>query len=80
MGDLGLEVGRQVDDVDRPEWTFFRTDTTPNTEAFRDKRNLRFRGDFDAEFASADHWAGLLTFLATFLGWTYQQTKLDYLV
>lgn len=30
MGDLGLEVGWQIDDVDRSKGTFLRTDTTTN--------------------------------------------------
>lgn len=27
---LGLEVRREVDDIDGVEWTFLWTDTTPN--------------------------------------------------
>lgn len=30
MGDLGFEVGRQVDNVNRAEWAFLGTNTTTN--------------------------------------------------
>jgi hypothetical protein len=40
VGDLALQVGRQVDDMDRAERTFLRTDTTTDTEALRDESNL----------------------------------------
>jgi hypothetical protein len=40
MGDLGLKVGGQVDDVDGAKGAFFRANTTPNTKALRDKRNF----------------------------------------
>lgn len=53
MGDLGLEVGGQVDDVDSTKGAFFRTDTASYTQTFRNESNLRFRGNFDAKFAGA---------------------------
>lgn len=67
MGDLALKIGGQVDDVDGAERTLFGTDTTSNTETLGDKRDLRLGSDFDAEFASANHRARLLTLLTTFL-------------
>lgn len=78
--DLGLEVGRQIDDMDRAERTFFRTDTTSNTETLGDKRNLRFGSDLDAELASADNWTGLLTLLTTFLSGVISKRSMVYLV
>ena len=67
VGDLGLEVGGQVDDVDGPKGAFLWANTASDAKAFRDKCNLGLCVDFDAEFAGTDHWAGLLAFLATFL-------------
>jgi hypothetical protein len=32
VGDLGLEIGRQIDDVDGTERTFLRADTATNAE------------------------------------------------
>jgi len=67
MGDLSLEVGRQVDDVDGVKGTFLGTDTTSNAETFGDEGDLGIGGDFDTQFARPDHRAGLLAFLSTFL-------------
>lgn len=67
MGDLCLEVGGQVDDMDGPKRAFFRADATTDTQTFRDVGNLGFRGDFDAKLARANHGAGLFAFLPTFL-------------
>jgi hypothetical protein len=67
MGDLGLEIGGQVDDVDGVEGAFFRADTTTNAEALRDEGDLGRVGDFDAQLARADHGTRLLAFLPTFL-------------
>lgn len=47
MSDLGLEVGRQIDDVDGTEWTFLRADTAADTQTFRYESNLRIWGNFD---------------------------------
>jgi len=30
MGDVGFEIGRQIDDIDGSEGALFRTDTTSN--------------------------------------------------
>lgn len=68
MGDLGLEVCGKVDDVNRTEWTFFRTDTTANAQTLGNVGNLGFGSDFDAEFAGSNDGARLFTFLTTFLG------------
>ena len=67
VGDLGLEVRGQVDDVDGTEWALLGADTTADTEALRDVSYLGFRSDFDAEFAGSHNGAGFLAFLSTFL-------------
>lgn len=67
VGDLGLQVGRQVDDVNGTEWAFLRTDTTTNAQALGDERDLGLGSHFDAKLTRANDWAGLLAFLATFL-------------
>ena len=67
VGDLGFEVGGQIDDIDGVKWAFLRTDTTPYAEAFRYEGNLRLGCNLDAQLSGADHRAGLLAFLSTFL-------------
>lgn len=68
MGDLGLEVRGQVDNVDGVEWAFLRADTATNTQALRDEGNLGAGVDFDAQLARADNGARLFAFLPAFLG------------
>ena len=65
--DFGFQVGGQVDDMNRAKWTFFGTDTTSNAKALRNKRDLGFGRDFDAELAGTNDRARPFTFLATFL-------------
>jgi hypothetical protein len=67
VGNLGLEVGGQVDDVNGSEGTLFGTDTTTNTQALGNEGNLGSGIDFNAKLASADHRARLLALLTTFL-------------
>jgi len=67
MGNLGLKVCRQVDNVDGIEWAFFGADTAPYAEALGNEGDLGVGGDLDAQFARADHGAGLFALLATFL-------------
>lgn len=67
MSDLILEICGQIDDMDGSERTLLWADTTADTESFGDVGNLGFGSHFDAELAGADHGAGLLAFLATFL-------------
>lgn len=67
MGDLGLEVRRQVDDVDSVEGTFLWADTASDAQPLRDEGNLGVGGDFDAQLACADDRASLFALLATFL-------------
>lgn len=67
VGDLGLEVGGQVDDVNGSEWALLGTDTTTNAQALGDEGDLRSGIDFNAKLASADHRARLLALLTTFL-------------
>lgn len=47
VGDLALEVRRQVDDGDRTERALLRADTATDTEGFRKKSESRFGGHFD---------------------------------
>ena len=68
VGDLGFQVGRQVDDVDRTERTFFGTDTAADTQALGDEGDLGFRRNFDTQLTRTDDRARLFTFLTTFLG------------
>jgi hypothetical protein len=44
MGDLALEVRREVDDRDGTERATLGADTAPNAELLRDKSQPRFRG------------------------------------
>ena len=67
VGDLGLEVGGQVDDVDGTEWALLRTDTTTNTQSLGDEGNLGGGVDFNAKLSRADHGARFLALLTTFL-------------
>lgn len=48
MGDLGLEVRGQVDDVDGIEWALLRADTASYAQPFGDEGNFRAGVDFDA--------------------------------
>ena len=68
MGDLGLEVRGQVDDVDGVKGAFLGTDTASDTQSLGDEGDLGRRVYFDAQLAGAHHWAGLFAFLSTFLG------------
>lgn len=67
VGDLGLEVRGQIDNVDGIEGTLLRADTASNAESLGDEGDFRVGGDFDAQLARADHGAGLFALLATFL-------------
>jgi len=51
VGDLSLEVGGQVDNVDGVEGAFLRADTATDTQALRDEGDLGVGGDFDTELA-----------------------------
>ncbi len=72
MGDLGLQVRRQVDNVNSTKRAFLHADTTPNTESFRNECDPRVRCDFDTEFTGPHNGARLFTLLTTFLI-THQQ-------
>ena len=67
VGDLGLEVRGQVDNVNCTEGTFLRADTATDTQPFRDVGNFGFGGHLDAQFAGPHHGTGLLALLSTFL-------------
>ena len=67
VGDLTLQVGRQVDDMNSAEWAFLRADTATNTEALRDESDLGLGSNLNAKLSGTDDGAGLFTFLTTFL-------------
>jgi hypothetical protein len=67
MGDMGLEVGRQIDDVDCSKGAFFRANTAANAQTLGDEGNLRFGSDFDAETTTSNNGARLFAFLSAFL-------------
>ena len=50
MGDLGLEIGRQIDNVDGVEGAFFWTDATTDAESLGDEGDSGFGSDFDTKF------------------------------
>lgn len=54
VGDLGLEVGGQVDDVDGVERAFLGANTTTNAEALGDEGNFGLGRDLDAQLAGTD--------------------------
>jgi hypothetical protein len=67
VGDLGLEVGGQVDNVNGTEGALLGTDTTANTQSLGDKGDLGGRVDLNAKLSCADHRTRLLALLTTFL-------------
>ena len=67
VGDLGLEVGGQVDDGDGIKGAPLGADTASDTQGLGDVGDARLGGDLDTELATPDDGAGLLAFLATFL-------------
>jgi hypothetical protein len=67
VGDLRLEVGGQVDDVDGIERTFLRANTATDTETLGDEGNLGCVFNLNTELAGTDDGTGLLAFLTTFL-------------
>jgi hypothetical protein len=67
MRDMGLEVGRQIDDIDGSKGAFLRADTATNAQTLGDESNLRFGSDFDAETTTSNNGARLFTFLSAFL-------------
>lgn len=67
MGDLGIQVGGQVDDVDGAERTFLGTDTTSDAKTFRNEGDLGLGSDFDTELPGTDDGTRLFTLLAAFL-------------
>lgn len=67
VGHLGIQVGRQVDDMDGTERAFFRADTATNAEALGDEGDFGIRRDFDAELPGSNDRARLFAFLSAFL-------------
>lgn len=67
VGDLRLEVGWQVDNVDGAERALLWADTASNAERLGDEGDLGGWINLDTEASRADDWAGLLALLATFL-------------
>lgn len=68
VGDLGLEVRGQVDDVDGVKGAFLGADAAPDTQALRDEGDLGGGVYLDAQLAGAHHGTRLFAFLTTFLG------------
>lgn len=54
VGNLGLEVGGQVDDGNGIEGALLGTDTTTDAEALRNEGYFRVWADFNAEFSTAN--------------------------
>ena len=67
VGDLALQVGGQVDNVNSAERTFLGADTATDTEALGDECDLRLVGHLDTEFTGPNDGAGLFALLTTFL-------------
>jgi hypothetical protein len=67
MGDVGFEIGWQIDNVDCAEWAFLGADTASNAQSLGNKGDFRFRSHFDAEASDSHNRARLLAFLSAFL-------------
>lgn len=67
VGDLRLEVGGQVDNVDGIEGALFGADAAANAQPFADEGNPARWVHFDAELAGSYHGAGLLALLPSVL-------------
>lgn len=68
MGNLGLEIRWQIDDVDGSERALLWADTTSNAETLRNEGDLRLGRYFDTETSTSHNRAGLFAFLSAFLG------------
>lgn len=67
VGNLRLEVGWQIDDVDCAKGAFLGADTATDAQALGNEGNLGCVFDFDTETTTADDRAGFLALLSTFL-------------
>lgn len=67
MGNLRLEVGRQVDDVYCAEWALFGANTTSYAECLGYEGDFRRCVYFDTEATTANNRARFLALLPTFL-------------
>lgn len=67
MGNLGFQVGREVDDGDGREGAFLWADTASDTERLGDEGKSRGGVNFDTQFATTNDGAGLFALLSTFL-------------
>jgi hypothetical protein len=68
VGDLRLEVGREVDDGDGAKRALAHADTATDTERLRDEGDARLGRHFDAELTASDDGARLLAFLPALFG------------
>ena len=68
VGDLGLEVGGQVDDVDGVKRALLGADAAPDAQPLRYEGDLAVGRDLDAQLAGAHDGAGLFAFLPAFFG------------
>jgi hypothetical protein len=64
VGDVGFEVGWQIDDRDCRKRTFLRADAATNTETFGDEGDLGGRFNFDTKASTTHNGAGFLAFLS----------------
>lgn len=70
MCDLGFKICRQVDDLNSTKGTFFDTNTTTDTEVFRDESNLTGRSDLNTELTSSNNRACFSAFLSALFWFT----------
>jgi hypothetical protein len=55
VGDLALEIRRQVDNGNRAEGALFRADTTTDAEALGNESKPRVRSNFDTELSGTNN-------------------------
>jgi hypothetical protein len=60
VGDMGFEIGRQIDNVDGSEGAFLWTNTTSNTKVLGYEGDFRCGLDFDTEPSTSHNRAGFL--------------------
>lgn len=66
VGDLGFQIGGQVDDVNGTERALLRANTTTNAQLLGDEGDLGLGSHFNTHLTRADHGARFLALLTTF--------------
>ena len=66
MRRLRPKVPRQVDDLNRLEWTSLDTNTATDTQRFRNETDLGRFINLNTQFTRSNHWTTLLAFLLAF--------------